>query len=63
MKRLWLLLPLLFLFACRSEPATVSFMVFGDAAEFAAYESLVAAFADAQDDVTVTLSHIPSQND
>ncbi len=63
MKRLWLLLPVLFLFACRSEPATVSFMVFGDAAEFAAYESLVAAFAGAQDDVTVTLSHIPSQND
>ncbi|HOU39938.1 MAG TPA: sugar ABC transporter substrate-binding protein [Promineifilum sp.] len=63
MKRLWLLLPLLFLFACRSEPATVSFMVFGDAAEFAAYESLVKAFADAQDEVTVTLTHIPSQND
>ena len=63
MKRLWLLLPVLFLFACRSEPATVSFMVFGDAAEFAAYEALVAAFTGAQDDVTVSLSHIPSQGD
>lgn len=38
-------------------------MVFGDAAEFAAYEALVAAFTGAQDDVTVSLSHIPSQGD
>jgi len=44
-------------------PVDVSFMVFGDAAEFAAYESLVNAFMDSQSDVTVTLTHIPSQGD
>ncbi len=48
---------------CRSEPQAVSFMVFGDPAEFAAYESLVEAFEAAQDEVDVTLSHIPSQGD
>ena len=63
MKRFWLLLPLLFLIACRTEPTEITFMVFGDAAEFAAYQTLVAAFGAAQDDVTVALSHVPSQGD
>lgn len=64
MKRLCLLLPLLLLVvACRAEPTEITFMVFGDAAEFAAYQRLVAAFTAAQDDVTVSLSHIPSQGD
>ena len=65
MKRLLLLTPLLLLFlvACRQEPADVSFMVFGDPAEFAAYQSLVDAFTASQADVSVTLSHIPSQGD
>ncbi len=54
---------LLFLVACSSETPDVSFMVFGDAAELAAYESLVAAFTEAQADTTVTLTHIPSQVD
>ncbi len=50
--------------ACRpAEPEAVSFMVFGDAAEFAAYESLVAAFEEAHSDIDVTLTHIPSQRD
>ena len=46
-----------------AEPVDVSFMVFGDAAEFTAYESLVNAFMASQSDVTVTLTHIPSQGD
>lgn len=53
----------LLLAACRSAPEPVSFLVFGDAAEFAAYEELVAAFETDHADVDVTLSHIPSQND
>ncbi|CUS05852.1 Extracellular solute-binding protein, family 1 [Candidatus Promineifilum breve] len=54
---------LLCLAACQSDPAPVSFMVFGDAAEFAAYEALVAAFEESQTGVDVTLTHIPSQGD
>ena len=38
-------------------------MVFGDAAEFAAYEALVAAFEESQSGVDVTLTPIPSQGD
>ena len=41
----------------------VSFMVFGDPAELAAYQSLVDAFGDAQPDVEVELIHIPDQGD
>ena len=64
MKRLLLLTPLLlFLVACRQAPVDVSLMVFGDPAEFAAYQSLVDAFTASQADVSVTLSHIPSQSD
>ncbi len=64
MKRLLILISLLLLLvACRQEPVDISFMVFGDAAEFAAYQSLVDAFTESQSDVTVTLSHIPSQGD
>jgi multiple sugar transport system substrate-binding protein len=62
-KLIYLLTLFLWLMACRSEPDPVSFMIFGDAAEFAAYEALVAAFEEAHDGVDVTLSHIPSQND
>ncbi|MBP6786390.1 MAG: sugar ABC transporter substrate-binding protein [Candidatus Promineofilum sp.] len=63
MKRLALLLLPLLLFACRSEPTVVSFSVSGDAAEFAAYEALVAAFQAAHSEVDVTLTHIPSAGD
>lgn len=49
--------------ACRPEAAPVSFMVFGDAAEFAAYQALVEAFEAGQSDVDVTLAHIPSPGD
>ena len=65
MRRTILPLVLFFLLAaCRpAEPEAVSFMVFGDAAEFAAYESLVAAFEAEHADIDITLSHIPSQGD
>ncbi len=41
----------------------MSFSVSGDAAEFAAYEALVAAFQAAHSEVDVTLTHIPSAGD
>jgi multiple sugar transport system substrate-binding protein len=63
MKRLLFPALLLFLVACRNKPVGVSFMVFGDAAELAAYQSLVDAFTESHADVTVTLTHIPSQSD
>jgi multiple sugar transport system substrate-binding protein len=46
-------------------PATsaISFMVFGDAAEKAAYERLVAEFQQRHPDINVTLIHIPGQSD
>jgi multiple sugar transport system substrate-binding protein len=50
--------------ACKAgaEPA-VSFMVFGDAAELAAYEELVGAFEEAHSEIDVALQHIPSQGE
>lgn len=46
--------------ACRSaEKNTVTFSVFGDAAELAAYEALVAAFAAEHPEIDVRLGHIP----
>jgi multiple sugar transport system substrate-binding protein len=41
----------------------ISFMIFGDPAEKAAYESLVSAFKQHAPDIQVDLIHIPSQND
>ncbi len=41
----------------------VSFMVFGDPAELAAYKSLVAAFEESQPEIEVELIHIPSASD
>ena len=43
--------------------ASVSFMVFGDPAELAAYEALVAAFEAARPEIGVDLIHVPSQGD
>lgn len=43
--------------------AEISFMVFGDPAEFAAYEALVAAFKVKRPDITVQLRHIPAQDE
>lgn len=52
--------------ACAASPAPaapVSFMIFGDPAEKAAYEELVAAFEARHPDSPVELIHIPSQSD
>jgi multiple sugar transport system substrate-binding protein len=43
--------------------AQVSFMIFGDPAEKAAYDSLVSAFEQRNPSIDVELIHIPSQND
>lgn len=43
--------------------ASISFMVFGDPAEKAAYDALVAAFSAAHPEIAVQLIHIPSQQD
>ncbi len=43
--------------------SAISFMVFGDAAEKAAYERLVAEFRHHHPDIDVTLIHIPGQSD
>ena len=45
------------------QAARVSFMIFGDPAEKAAYESLVSAFEQRSPAIDVELIHIPSQND
>lgn len=51
--------------ACGSQRAsgTVSFMVFGEPAELAAYQSLVAAFEAQHPDIVVELRHVPGQGD
>lgn len=43
--------------------AEISFMIFGDAAEKAAYEQLVAAFEQRYPDSKINLLHIPGQSD
>ncbi len=49
---------------CSGEaPAAVTFMVFGDPAELAAYEALVAAFTREHPDIAVQLQHVPDQGD
>ncbi|MFO7167770.1 MAG: sugar ABC transporter substrate-binding protein [Chloroflexota bacterium] len=56
----------LILAACAArpaEPAQVSFMIFGDAAEKQAYEELVAAFERDNPSIDVTMIHIPGQAD
>lgn len=45
------------------EVRDVSFMVFGDPAELAAYQALVAAFEAVRPDIAIELIHIPSQAD
>jgi multiple sugar transport system substrate-binding protein len=45
------------------ESTSVSFAVFGDPAEYAAYESLVGAFKAEHPDITIALQHVPSQGD
>ena len=49
--------------AAQSGSGSVSFMVFGDPAELAAYQELVVAFEEAHPDIAVELIHIPSMSD
>lgn len=50
--------------AAPGEPAgQIAFMIFGDAAEKAAYQQLVAAFEASHPTIQVQLIHIPSQSD
>jgi multiple sugar transport system substrate-binding protein len=64
-KRLILAMSLLVAAATASaQPAgRVSFMTFGDAAERAAFEKLVAAFGERSPGIAVTLIHVPGQSD
>ena len=58
------ILTLFILTSCNStEPPHISFMVFGDPAEFAAYEQLVATFSQDHPDIPIQLRHIPSQSE
>ncbi len=68
MRRSFLYLILLLLLwpltACGSRQETaVSFLVFGDPAELAAYEKLVAAFMAEHPEITIELGHVPGQSD
>jgi len=60
-----ILLLSLLLTACGESKTTgeISFMVFGDPAELAAYQTLVDAFAEKHPEIQVELVHIPSQSD
>ncbi|MCA9933623.1 MAG: sugar ABC transporter substrate-binding protein [Ardenticatenaceae bacterium] len=62
---LFLISVLMIIAACQSkqEDNTISFSIFGDPAELAAYEDLVAAFSEAHPEITVQLQHIPGQSD
>ncbi len=58
----WVNLVLAFgLGACQPTPAPITFMVFGEPAEIAAYEQLAAAFMQANPGQTVELVIVPSQ--
>ncbi len=54
---------LIFITACNPTSPDVTFMVFGDPAEFAAYQSLVERFEAVHSDIDIQLEHIPSQGD
>lgn len=62
-KILYLLALVLFAGSCSQAAGAnrVSFLVFGDPAEYAAYETLVAAFETAHPEIDIELGHIPSQ--
>ncbi|MCU0485512.1 MAG: sugar ABC transporter substrate-binding protein [Anaerolineales bacterium] len=48
---------------CAPDTKTISFMVFGEPAELAAYQTLVRAFQEEHPEILVNLVHIPSQSD
>lgn len=64
-KPLLALLVVLALSACAREPGTrqVSFIVFGDPAEYAAYQSLVQEFETRFPGIDVQLRHVPDQGE
>jgi multiple sugar transport system substrate-binding protein len=49
--------------AAQSPASRISFLVFGDAAEKAAYEQVVSDFTRRHPDIHVSLVHVPSQGD
>jgi multiple sugar transport system substrate-binding protein len=49
--------------AQKSEPATVTFAIFGEPAELAAYESLVAAFEAKYPDIDIEIRYTPGQSE
>jgi multiple sugar transport system substrate-binding protein len=49
--------------ASATDSGAISFMVWGDPAEKAAYESLVSAFKQKQSGIDVQITHIPGQTD
>ncbi len=60
-----ILLVILFLSACRERvnDQQVSFAIFGDPAELAAYEALVEAFENEYPDIDIQLRHTPGQGE
>ena len=48
---------------CAPKTKTISFMVFGEPAELAAYQTLTSAFQEKHPDIEINLVHIPSQSD
>lgn len=70
-KRSFGLLTLAFLFmvlgsltaGCAPQKTTISFMIFGEPAELAAYQTLTTAFHEKHPEIQVTLVHIPSQSE
>jgi multiple sugar transport system substrate-binding protein len=53
----------LLLTGCGSDKTVVTFSVFGDPAELAAYQSLVEAFETSHSEIDIELRHIPSQSE
>jgi multiple sugar transport system substrate-binding protein len=65
LKYLVLLTIMVLLVGCGGEPETptVTFAVFGEPAEFAAYEELVTAFEAEHPEISIELRHIPGQSE
>ncbi|CAG0934807.1 hypothetical protein TFLX_03677 [Thermoflexales bacterium] len=64
MRKLWLLVLIVFLGACApAQPHPISFMVFGDPAELKAYQTLVAAYEKKDPANQIEIIHIPDQGE
>lgn len=53
----------IFLTACADDTRRITFSIFGDPAELAAYQNLVEAFEAGHPDIDIELRHIPSQSE